>query len=155
MIRSLLVVMRSIHELVWAVVLMAAFGREPVVAIMAMAIPYTGTFAKIFAEMLDEADDLPAEAMINLGATSWQGNVFGLLPFVGPDILAYGFYRFECALRSSAVLGFFGFPTLGYFIAGSFENLLYGEVWTYLYVLFALVVVVDWWSGRLRKEVLA
>jgi ABC-type phosphate/phosphonate transport system permease subunit len=154
-VRNLLILMRAIHELVWAVILLAALGREPVIAVFAMAIPYTGTFAKIFAEMLDEADPQSSTALVNLGATSWQSNFFGLMPEVGPDILAYGFYRFECALRSSAVLGFFGFPTLGYFIAASFENLFYGEVWTYLYVLFALVVLVDWWSGRLRKEALA
>jgi phosphonate transport system permease protein len=70
-------------------------------------------------------------------------------------MLSYTFYRFECALRSSAVLGFFGFPTLGYYIAASFENLFFQEVWTYLYVLFALVVAMDWWSGRLRRELVS
>ena len=50
------------------------------------------------------------------------------------------------------VLGFFGFPTLGYYIAASFENLHYGEVWTYLYTLIALVLVVDVWSGGLRRR---
>ena len=64
---------------------------------------------------------------------------------------AYTFYRFECALRSSAVLGFFGFPTLGFYLAASFENLYYGEVWTYLYTLFVLIVVVEWWSGIIRR----
>ena len=53
------------------------------------------------------------------------------------------------------MLGFFGFPTLGYHIAASFENLHYGEVWTYLYVLFALILLVDAWSGRLRQAVLS
>jgi phosphonate transport system permease protein len=53
------------------------------------------------------------------------------------------------------VLGFFGFPTLGYYLAASFENLYYGEVWTYLYVLLGLIVLVDWWSGRLRRELRA
>ena len=66
--------------------------------------------------------------------------VFGLLPRALPDMCAYAFYRFECAVRSSAVLGFFGFPTLGYSIAQSFENLHYGEVWTYLYMLMVLVI---------------
>ena len=52
-------------------------------------------------------------------------------------------------------VGFFGFPTLGYHLAASFENLYYGEVWTYLYVLLVLVLVVDWWSGRLRRELVS
>ena len=117
--------------------------------------PYAGTLAKIFAEMMDEAPDDAAGALELTGASSVQCFVFGILPRALPDMIAYTFYRFECALRSSAVLGFFGFPTLGYYIAASFENLYYGEVWTYLYVLLALILAVDWWSGRLRQELLS
>jgi ABC-type phosphate/phosphonate transport system permease subunit len=58
-------------------------------------------------------------------------------------------------LRASAVLGFFGFPTLGLFIRLSFDNLFYREVWTYLYTLFLLVALVDWWSGALRRRFVA
>ena len=77
---------------------------------------------------------------------------FGLLPSAMPQLTAYTFYRFECALRSSAVLGFFGFPTLGFFIAASFENLYLGEVWTYLYTLIILVTAADIWSAAMRKR---
>jgi phosphonate transport system permease protein len=76
----------------------------------------------------------------------------GLLPRALPDMTAYAFYRFECAIRSSAILGFFGFPTLGYYLSASFENLYYREVWTYLYALFALVLVIEMTSARLRKR---
>ncbi|MEE8107505.1 MAG: ABC transporter permease, partial [Planctomycetota bacterium] len=64
----------------------------------------------------------------------------------------YAFYRFECALRASAILGFFGVPTLGYFIKLSFDELYFREVWTYLYALFLLVLIVDWWSGAMRRK---
>ena len=147
--------LRSVHELIWAVFLLAAFGLGPLVAVIAIALPYAGTLAKIFAEMMDEAPDDAAGALETAGASSVQCFVFGILPRALPDMIAYTFYRFECALRSSAVLGFFGFPTLGYYIAASFENLYYGEVWTYLYVLLALILAVDWWSGRLRQELLS
>ena len=154
-VRALVALMRSVHELIWAVLLLAAFGTDPLVAVVAIAIPYGGTLAKVFAEMLDEAPRDAAGALAAAGATPAQGFLVGLLPLAVPDLVSYAFYRFECGLRSAAVLGFFGFPTLGYHLAVSFENLHYGEVWTYLYVLFALVVAVDWWSGRLRREVLA
>lgn len=144
---------RSVHELVWAVLLLAAFGRDELVAVLAIAIPYAGVLGRIFSEMVDEAPREAGEALVLAGAAPWQGFACGLVPLALPDMLAYAFYRFECALRSSAVLGFFGFPTLGYHIAASFENLHYGEVWTYLYALAALVIGVDWWSGRLRGEV--
>jgi phosphonate transport system permease protein len=77
------------------------------------------------------------------------------VPRALPDMCAYAFYRYECAVRSSAILGFFGFPTLGYSISASFDNLHYGEVWTYLYALMALVVAVELWSGALRRRFVA
>ena len=93
-----------------------------------------------------------AAALRATGASPAQVFAFGLLPRALPDMAAYAFYRFECALRSSAILGFFGLPTLGYYISASFDNLYYREVWTYLYALIALVVLVETWSGRLRRR---
>ncbi len=150
--RVLMTFMRSIHELVWAVLLLAALGTGHLVAVVAIAIPYAGTLGKVFSEMIDESPRQAGEALHASGASALQSYLFGLVPLAGPDMLGYLFYRFECALRSSAVLGFFGFPTLGFYIAASFENLYYHEVWTYLYALFLLVMTVDWWSGRLRRE---
>ncbi len=147
--------LRSIHELLWAVLFLAALGRSPLAAVLAIAVPYAGTFAKVFSEMLDETRQDAAEALTHAGASRLQAFVLGLLPRALPDLGAYTFYRFECAVRSSAVLGFFGFPTLGYFISAAIENLHYREVWTYLYAVFFLVLVLDWWSGALRRRYLA
>jgi len=153
--RVLIALLRSVHELLWAVLLLAAFGLSELSAVIAIAIPYSGTLAKVFSEMLDEAPRDAALALRDAGASPAQVFFFGLLPQALPDMCAYAFYRFECALRSSAVMGFFGFPTLGYFIAASFENLHYGETWTYLYTLFALVALADLWSGAVRTRLTA
>lgn len=150
--RVVIAFLRSIHELLWAVVLLAAFGRGQLTAVLALMIPYTGVLAKVFSEMIDEAPRESAIALREAGASPIQIFFVGLLPRAFPDMLAYAFYRFECAVRSSAILGFFGFPTLGYYISASFDNMLFGEVWTYLYVLFAMVVLLDWWSGSLRRR---
>jgi len=153
--RTTIVFMRSIHELLWAVLFLAAFGLNTFGAVVAIAIPYGGTLAKIFSEMIDEAPRDSGLALRHLGASRLQEFWFGLVPRAFPDMCAYAFYRFECAIRSSAVLGFFGFPTLGYGIAQAFENLHYDEVWTYLYALMALVVAVELWSGALRARFVA
>jgi phosphonate transport system permease protein len=153
--RLLIVGMRSVHELLWAVLFLAAFGLNTFGAVVAIAIPYGGTLAKIFGEMLEEAPRDSARALRELGAGRLQVFLFGQLPRALPDMAAYAFYRFECAVRSSAVLGFFGFPTLGYSIAQAFENLHYAEVWTYLYMLMALVVGIELWSGALRRRFVA
>ena len=153
--RVLIAFMRSIHEVLWAVLFLAAFGLTPLSAVFAIAIPYGGTLAKIFSEMVDEAPRGAAYALRGMGASGIQVFWFGLVPRALPDLIAYAFYRFECALRSSAVLGFFGFATLGREIRQSFESTNYAEVWTHLYVLLALVLIFDWWSGALRKRLAA
>ena len=150
--RVFIALLRSIHELLWAILFLSAFGLSDATAVLAIALPYGGILAKIFSEMIDET---PADAALALRAAGGEAGtalIVGLLPRALPDIATYSFYRFECALRSSAVLGFFGFPTLGYYITASFENLYYREVWTYLYALIGLVVLVETWSGALRRR---
>jgi len=150
--RALIAFMRSIHEILWAVALLAAFGLNAVSAVIAIAIPYAGTLAKVFSEILDETPDDAADALHVTGAGSLQVFTFGLVPRALPDMGAYAFYRFECALRSAAILGFFGFPTLGKYIHESVGELYFHEAWTYLYALLALIVLVEWWSGALRQR---
>lgn len=153
--RLLIIVMRSVHELMWAVLFLAAIGLNNLAAVIAIAIPYGGTLAKMFSELIDEAPRDSAHSLRGLGASGFQTYCFALLPRAMPDLVAYAFYRFECILRSSAVLGFFGFPTLGLHIRQSFSATQYGEVWTFLYALLALVIISDAWSGAVRKRVLA
>ena len=151
-LRVLIALLRSVHELLWAVLLLAALGLSSASAVLAIAIPYAGTLAKVFSEMIDEAPRDSAEALRATGARPAQVFLVGVLPRAAADMAAYAFYRFECAVRSSAVLGFFGFPTLGYYLSLSFENLHLREVWTYLYTLLALVIVFELWSGALRRR---
>lgn len=153
--KILATLLRSVHELFWALIFLAAFGSGPLTGVLALALPFTGTLAKIYAEMLEESPSGPSHALRDLGASRLQVFFFGRLPAAFPDMMAYTLYRFECALRSSAVLGFFGYATVGYFIKISFENLYYREVWTYLYGLFLLIILVDAWSGSLRRRMAA
>ncbi len=154
-VRVLIALMRSVHELLWAVVLLAALGMSSLTAVIAIAIPFSGTLAKVFSELLDEAPTTAYRALRGTGATPLQAFLGGLLPVAAPDMGAYAFYRFECAVRSSAVLGFFGFPTIGYYLKRSFENLHYREVWTWLYMIVLLVLVLEWWSAHLRRRFVA
>ena len=153
--RTIIALSRSVHELLWAVLFLAAMGLTPLAAVVAIAIPYSGVFAKVFSEMLDEAPRDTAAALRDAGATPLRAFLFGLVPRALPDMTSYAFYRFECALRSAAVLGFFGIPTLGLYVQQSFANAHYHEVWSYLYAMFVLVAAVDAWSGRVRRGMLA
>jgi len=154
-VRLFVALMRSVHELLWAVVLLAAMGPAPVAGVIALAVPYAGILAKVFSELLDEAPDDSARALRAAGAAPVQVFLFGRLPRALPDMAAYAFYRFECSVRSAAVLGFFGLPTLGYHLRQSFDSLHHREVWSHLYALFFLVALLELWSGVLRRRFVA
>ena len=88
------------------------------------------------------------------GASSLQTLLYGQLPMCLPDLVSYTFYRFECAIRSAAILSFVGIRGIGYEIQISLGDLLFGQVWTLLFLLLAIVALVDSWSGRVRHSLL-
>ena len=154
-VRLFLGAMRAIHELVWAVLFVAAIGLSPLAAILALGLPYGGILGRIYAEFLQDVPAEPVRALRASGASPLQTLLFGYLPMCLPDLVGYTFYRFECAIRSAAILSFVGIRGLGYEIQLSLGDLLFSQVWTLLLTLLAMVYLVDWWSGRVRRSLTA
>lgn len=150
--RFLITLMRSIHELIWALFFLAAIGHSPIAACIALALPFTGTLAKVFSEIIDEQNTAARNQLVASGGKPLQAFLTTLIPQSFPDMATYTLYRFECALRSSAVLGFIGIETIGLSIKRSFENNFYQELWTELYLLLAVIMLVDVLGASLRKR---
>jgi phosphonate ABC transporter permease subunit PhnE len=144
--------MRAIHELVWAWLFVASIGLSPFAAIFALAIPYGGILGRIFAEMLEDVPQEPIQALEAAGASYLQILWYGYLPMVRASITSYAMYRFECAVRSSAIMSFVGIGGLGYQIQLSLDDLHYNELWTFMFFLIFLVIIIDVWSNQLRKR---
>lgn len=149
--RALLGFMRAVHELVWAWLFVAAAGLSPFAAIFALAIPYGGTLGRILADIINDVPPEPVRALRAAGAGRVQVLFYGYLPMAMADMVSYVMYRFECAIRSAAIMSFVGLGGLGYQIQISLADLKYNEVWTFIFFLIGLVVLVDLWSIRLRR----
>lgn len=149
--RFLLGAMRSVHELIWAWFFVAAVGLSPAAAVFALAIPYAGILGRIYADFLNDVPNAPLRALRASGASETKILLYGRLPMALPDMLSYTFYRFECAIRSAAIMGFVGVGGLGMQIQLSLTDLYFGEVWTLLYALVGLVLLVDLWSSWVRR----
>lgn len=144
--------LRSIHELVWAWIFVAAIGLNPLGAIFALAIPYSGALGKVYADSLVAVDRRQIEALRTSGANQGQLLFYGFLPAAFADILTYTLYRLECAIRSSAVLSFVGLGGLGFQIQLALQDLSYDRVWIFLIFLIILVMLIDMWGTTLRKK---
>ncbi len=150
--RGFLAWMRSIHELVWAWLFVAAIGLSPFAAIFALAIPYAGILGRIYADLLNDVSPGPLRALRAAGAGETKVLLYGRLPMALPDMIAYSFYRFECALRSAAIMGFIGLGGLGYQVQIALADLKYSTVSTYLIAMVLLIVIIETWSSIVRRE---
>jgi len=144
-VRGTALVLRSIHELFWALLLIQVFGLGPVTGVLAIAIPYAGIFAKVFAEIIEEAD-LAAERVLPSGTSAVSSFAFARLPEVAERFKTYTLYRLECGLRSTLVLGFVGLPTVGFHLEGYFKQGKYAEAAALLAVFYALIGTRRLWA---------
>ncbi len=154
-VRLVLGFLRSIHELVWAWLLVAAIGLSPMAAVLALGLNYGGILGRIYSELLIDVPEEPLRALRASGASEAKVFLYGRLPMAFPDIVSYTFYRLECGIRSAAILSFVGIAGIGFQLQLSLADLYYDEVWTLLFALIGLVVVVDWWSSAVRRRLAA
>jgi len=151
LLRALLVLLRSIPELVWALVLVRVVGLGPTAGVLAIAIAYGGMLGKVYAEILESADATPARALLLNGAGRLQSLLFGSLPQCASELLSYTVYRWECAIRSSVVLGFVGAGGLGQELDNASKMFAGAEVSTILIIFMLLVAGSDRLSLLLRR----
>jgi phosphonate transport system permease protein len=150
-LRWLLVALRSIPELVWALVFVRVVGLGPLAGVLAIALTYGGMLGKVYGEILESGETHAAETLLRNGASRLQAFFYGLLPTNAAELTSYTVYRWECAIRSSVVLGFVGAGGLGQQLDNSMKMFQGGEVATLLLVFIALVALADRVSAGLRK----
>jgi len=150
-VRMLLIVLRSVPELVWALVFVRVVGLGPTAGVLAIALTYGGMLGKVYAEILESGEVHATETLLRNGCGRLQAFCFGLLPQNAGELVSYTVYRWECAVRSSVVLGFVGAGGLGQQLDSSMKMFAGGEVTTMLLVFLALVALADRTSTWLRK----
>jgi len=143
-IRILCALVRSVHELFWALIFLQIFGLHPLTGILALGLPYAATFAKVYAEIIEEGDRRAYDA-IRHHSGFISAFFYSRIPDLWPHLKTYTSYRLECGLRSSAVLGFVGLPTLGYYLNTAFLEGQYSEVWALLILFYILIGGIRYW----------
>jgi phosphonate transport system permease protein len=144
-VRLVAAFLRSVHELFWALFLMQITGISATTGILAIALPYTGIFAKVFAEIFEEADR-SADHVLPRDASVVSRFAFARLPVVGQQLKTYSLYRLECGMRSTLVLGFVGLPTIGFHLESYFKEGHYAEAAALLLCFYVLIGTRRLWA---------
>ena len=156
-LRWLLVILRSIPELVFALLIVRIVGLGPTAGVLAIMLAYTGMLAKVYAEILESSDRQCSNILLKNGGGRLQTFLYSALPQCGRELVSYTIYRWECAIRSASVMGMVGAGGLGQYLDGSIKMMAGGamstgnEVSTILLVFIVLVACADYVSSWLRK----
>ena len=147
-----LAALRAIPDLTVAILCVILFGIGPGAGLVALALYYTAVVGKIVGDILRTAPPGPLEALGATGASPVQIALFGLLPLKRADLLSYGSYEFESALRASIVVGAVGGGGLGSELVGSLAALDFPRVTTQIILLVVVVACLDQLTALLRKH---
>jgi phosphonate transport system permease protein len=149
-VRWLLILLRSVPELVWALLFVRIVGLGPTAGVLAIALTYCGMLGKVYAEILESSDSHATDALLKNGAGRLAALGYGALPESASELVSYTVYRWECAIRGSVVMGFVGAGGLGQRMDESMKMLEGGEVATMLIIFVLLVACADAVSKLLR-----
>ncbi|UPM50721.1 phosphonate ABC transporter [Synechococcus sp. A10-1-5-1] len=152
LLRRLLALPRSIHELIWGLLLLQVLGLQPAVAVLAIVIPYSALVARVISDQLDALPDQPLKALLSSGSGGPAALITAIGPPLLPGVISYGGYRLECALRSATLLGVFGLGGLGNELLLTLQSLEFHELWSGLWLLLAVMLSLESLIRTLRKR---
>ncbi|OGS80671.1 MAG: ABC transporter permease [Gallionellales bacterium GWA2_59_43] len=150
--RWLLVLLRSVPELVWALLLVRIVGLGPTAGVLAIALTYSGMLGKVYAEILESSEAHATQSLLKNGCGRLAALFYGALPAAASELVSYTTFRWECAIRGSVVMGFVGAGGIGQRMDESMKMLAGDEVSTMLIVFVLLVACADRVSTFLRKR---
>jgi len=152
--KSLLNVLRTIPEMVWALIFVFLVGLGPFPGVLALGFHTGGVLGKLFGEVLEDVDTQPIESLQATGANRLQILLYGIVPQVLPQFISYTLYRWEVNIRVAAVLGFVGAGGLGQRIHIAISLFFEQQLLTLILAIYILVTIVDYLSAYLRRKVI-
>lgn len=152
--KSLLNILRTIPEMVWALIFVFLVGLGPFPGVLALGVHTGGVLGKLFGEVLEDVDNQPIEALQATGASRIQILFYGIFPQVLPQFISYTLYRWEVNIRVAAVLGFVGAGGLGQRMHIAISLFFENQLLTLIIAIYILVTIVDYLSAYLRRKVI-
>lgn len=150
--RFVLIVTRSVHEIVWAMMFVALFGFGPLAGMIVLILNFIGFGGKLLAENVEAADMRPVEAIRAVGGGRLKQMILGVYPQVRPVWSGIFMYGWDIVLRASFVLGLVGAGGVGEELRGSIEGLNYDRVGMILLIIVAVVTLSELASIYVRKR---
>jgi phosphonate transport system permease protein len=151
--RFLMVLSRSVHEIVWALLFVSAVGLGALPGVLAVAMRSVGFISKITAEAIENIDKKPVEAIRAVGGNEFQVMYYGILPQILPVVLGVVIFEWDINIRRSAVMGLVGAGGLGLLFFRQMNMFNYGGVTMVVLAILVLILIGETVSHFARKAV--
>jgi phosphonate transport system permease protein len=151
-VRFFLNILRTIPELILAVILVAFIGIGALAGVAALFIFSLGILAKLISETIESIDPNPLEAIRATGGNVIQVIWYGVMPQILPHYVSYSLYVLEINVRASVVLGFVGAGGIGLILKHQLALFNFGNVSTIVIMTFIAVTIIDFISNRVRER---
>ncbi|WP_159587382.1 phosphonate ABC transporter, permease protein PhnE [Chelativorans xinjiangense] len=152
--RRYLEIIRTVPELVWALIFVFCFGVGPLAGVLAIGLHATGSLGKLYSEANENVDMRPVEGVKAAGGSWFQQIRYGVVPQVIPNIISYTLLRFEINVRASSIIGFVGAGGLGQEIRTAMSLQEYTDLSALFVIIFATVILIDFLSEKLRHRII-
>ncbi len=153
-IRWVMNLLRSIPDLVMALLFIVAVGLGPLAGVLAITLNTAGVLAKLFSEAVESIDKGPVEGVRATGGSGLHEIVWGVIPQVAPLWTSFALYRFESNSRSATVLGLIGAGGIGQVLFESMNNFDFRAVSAIVIIVVVAVTLIDMLSQAMRKRLL-
>ena len=151
-VRRVLEFCRSVPDIVFAMIFVAAFGLGALPGVLAMAIHTSGALGKLFTEVVENIDMRPVEGIAATGG-SWLAQLRFAVTM--SNLVSYTLLRFEVNVRGATVIGFVGAGGIGQDLIVAIRKFYYSDVSAMLLMIIVTVMMIDTLSARLRHRLLA
>lgn len=150
--RLIIVLSRSIHELVWALFFVTALGLGAFPGVLALSVRSIGFVSKMMAESVENIRENEVEAIEATGANRLQVWVFGIIPQIIPTLIGIFIFRWDVNLRASTILGVVGAGGIGYHLDLAMSTYNYDEASAIILIILIMVGLGEIISSKLREK---
>lgn len=150
--RGLLNLVRSIPSLIWALLAVAVVGANPLAGVLALSLYSMGYLGKFYSDAFESIDPDVAEALRASGADRVQAFQYGIWPHAKPIVWSQTLWMLEYNIRSAAIIGYVGAGGIGVWLHSYQEFYQWDRFAAVLCCILAIVIVLDFAGGRIRKQ---
>ncbi|BCW89377.1 hypothetical protein sos41_25390 [Alphaproteobacteria bacterium SO-S41] len=151
-VRRLLEFLRTLPDIIVALVFVQAFGPGAAAGVLAIALHTTGALGKLMSEVHENIDMKPLEGVRASGGNWFHMIRFGVMPQIMPNFFSYALLRLEINIAAAAAVGYVGAGGIGQELVIAIENLRFDDALAIITMVIALIFVIDLTSERIRHS---